>query len=179
MNLKTEHVSVAFRPHFVSLQQPQETSVDATCSHQSDLTHTHTQAHCHPYQTLLLLFHLASCLSLSLRSVTMPFGQSGRTLWNVPKLSNRFQVLRATSQAPTTTPLCVWCDRTLCSTVKAPPFLLWKTKGRETKWVPPFVYCLFLLEAPVHSIHFYQNTGAERSLTYGEVPACVPFHNFA
>lgn len=30
----------------------------------------------------------------------MPRGQSGRTPWNVPKLSNRFQVLRATSQPP-------------------------------------------------------------------------------
>lgn len=39
----------------------------------------------------------------------MPSGQSGRTLWNVPKLSNRFQVLRATGQPPTITPLCVSC----------------------------------------------------------------------
>lgn len=39
----------------------------------------------------------------------MPSGQSGRTLWNVPKLSNRFQVLRAIGQPPTITPLCVSC----------------------------------------------------------------------
>lgn len=39
----------------------------------------------------------------------MPSGQSGRTLWNVPKLSNRFQVLRATGQPPAITPLCVSC----------------------------------------------------------------------
>lgn len=39
----------------------------------------------------------------------MPSGQSGRTLWNVPKPSNRFQVLRATGQPPTITPLCVSC----------------------------------------------------------------------
>lgn len=47
--------------------------------------------------------------TLSVRTFTMPSGQSGRTLWNVPKLSNRFQVLRATGQPPTITPLCVSC----------------------------------------------------------------------
>ncbi len=47
--------------------------------------------------------------TLSARTFTMPSGQSGRTLWNVPKLSNRFQVLRATGQPPTITPLCVSC----------------------------------------------------------------------
>lgn len=45
--------------------------------------------------------------TLSARTFTMPSGQSGRTLWNVPKPSNRFQVLRATSQPPTITTLCV------------------------------------------------------------------------
>lgn len=50
--------------------------------------------------------------ALSVRTFTMPSGQHGRTLWNVPKLSNRFQVLRATGQPPTITPLCVLCDRT-------------------------------------------------------------------
>lgn len=48
-------------------------------------------------------------LTLFMRTFTMPSGQSGRTLWNVPKLSNRFQVLRATGQPPTITPLCVSC----------------------------------------------------------------------
>lgn len=67
------------------------------------LFHIRLQLNCF---TLLAVCRL---LSLSVRTFTMPSGQSGRTLWNVPKLSNRFQVLRATGQPPTITPLCVSC----------------------------------------------------------------------
>lgn len=59
----------------------------------------------------------------------VPSGQSGRTLWNVPKLSNRFQVLQATRQPPHYHPtLRVLCDKTL--TVRAPAILLHGIEGR-------------------------------------------------
>lgn len=59
----------------------------------------------------------------------MPSGQSGRTLWNVPKLSNRFQVLQATRQPPHYHPtLRVLCDKT--STVRAPAILLHGIEAR-------------------------------------------------
>lgn len=103
-----------------------------------------------PCQTLALVFHLVVCMLIeegiwvmprhSVRTFTMPSGQSGRTLWNVPKLSNRFQVLQATGQPPAISPLCVLCDKSPCSTVKAPPFLLKERGQRNAKWIPTIVY---------------------------------------
>lgn len=72
----------------------------------------------------------------------MPSGQSGRTLWNVPKLSNRFQVLRATGQPPAITPLCVSCVIGLpAQHSKHRHFSSKGEEGRATKWIPVVVYC--------------------------------------
>lgn len=90
-------------------------------------------------------FHLVAFLSASeptsslpARTFTMPSGQSGRTLWNVPTLSNRFQVLWATGQPPHQHPILrVLCDRTQQS--KHPPFSSKEERGqRATKWIPVF-----------------------------------------
>lgn len=76
----------------------------------------------------------------------MPSGQSGRTLWNVPKLSNRFQVLRATGQPPTITPLCVSCVIGLpAQQSKHRHFSSKRERAELTKWMPVFVYCKIFL----------------------------------
>lgn len=84
--------------------------------------------------------------TLSARTFTMPSGQSGRTLWNVPKLSNRFQVLRATGQPPTITPLCVSCVIGLpAQQSKHRHFSSKRERAELTKWMPVFVYCKIFL----------------------------------
>lgn len=82
--------------------------------------------------------HPSPASSLPARTFTMPSGQSGRTLWNVPTLSNRFQVLWATGQPPHQHPILrVLCDRTQQS--KHPPFSSKEERGqRATKWIPVF-----------------------------------------
>lgn len=73
------------------------------------LLHTHMSDSSFSVSPCWLFVSIRVAKTLSVRTFTMPSGQSGRTLWNVPKLSNRFQVLRATSQPPTITTLCVSC----------------------------------------------------------------------
>lgn len=101
LSLSLDHISIQWIHVFflVTIQRTPPFSVSSDVM----LFHIRLQLCCF---TLLAVCRL---LSLSVRTFTMPSGQSGRTLWNVPKLSNRFQVLRATGQPPTITPFCVSC----------------------------------------------------------------------
>lgn len=114
-------VMVAFKPHihFSRDYRQLRDLVEITCFLSNDKQHHHLLCTHMPRSSISdSSFSVSPCWlfvsfwvakTLSVRTFTMPFGQSGRTLWNVPKLSNRFQVLRATSQPPTITILCVSC----------------------------------------------------------------------